>query len=465
MIAPPIVAGNADGSTCENNLKSRTAVCLHMVGASSVIGGGGSNTFIRGLVFRQRALGWNPIIVINESANDHPPHSEKELGLTETNPFSIRSLPAVLGMDRRAYYSRRPLAAPGVAELFGELRPSVVHFHTLNHMAGPLHLEAAKGIGARTIVTYHTGGISCPQTGLLENGKVPCDGHLEEVRCTRCRFANRGMPVPLASLLAHLPLPRGANDDTSIVGRLLSSRAMTQAFIESFLSTLKWIDIIHIQSRWIRDVLIANGVPREKLAFVEMGVAQDSAEWANDLPISFDVARPLRLVFAGRCSDIKGIETLLEALKKLPGNAPVEVSLLGPGWDSPYGRRLLAPFAHDVRLLPPTVIDADVMLRELATHDACLVPSIWLETGPLAVYEAMAAGLPVIGSRLGGIAERIRDRVDGLLFAPGDSGQLADIISSLLNSPAQLLGLRRNIRPQRTFDDMARELDAFYRRM
>lgn len=152
--------------------------CLHLLGASSVTGGGGSNTFVRALAKRQTNLGWKSIVVLNQALGDCEAPSP-----LIASPLDVRMLPPVLGTGRKAYYARRPDAAPGVRELFAETTPAVVHFHTLGLAAGMLHLEAAKAIGARTVVTYHTGGISCPQTGLLENGFSPCDGRLEIARC------------------------------------------------------------------------------------------------------------------------------------------------------------------------------------------------------------------------------------------------------------------------------------------
>ena len=433
-------------------------ICIHFAGASSVTGGGGSNTFVRALARRQVGLGWRPIIVLNQI----PGEDVHAVAQPAHGDFETRVLPPIVGASRRAYYARRPDAAPGVRELFEELNPGIAHFHTLSMTAGLLHLEAAKAAGARTIVTYHTGGISCPQTGLLENGVSPCDGRLETTRCTRCRLANRGMPAQLAQLLARVDV--GDANNASLLGRLFSSRSMTKTFITAFHAAINLIDVFHIQSRWIADVLRHNGVPAGKIKFAEMGVSQDPIAIDPFSPEEFNETRPLRLVFAGRCSDIKGIETILGALEQIDRRAPLTISLLGGGWNSDYGARLLRRFAGDKRLLSPRVAAAEDMLHELVAHDACLVPSVWLETGPLAVYEAMAAGLPVIGSRLGGIAERIRDNVDGLLFAPGNPSELANLIKGLIASPHELRRLRRNIRPQRTFNDMARELDALYRR-
>lgn len=420
---------------------------------------------MRALARRQANLGWKPIIVVNQAhGDDEAPSPLIASPQQNISTLDIRVLPPVLGTGRKAYYARRPEAAPGVRELFAETMPAVVHFHTLGLAAGILHLEAAKAIGARTVVTYHTGGISCPQTGLLENGFSPCDGRLEVARCTRCRLANRGMPVRLADLLARIEVGDSSGGDGTLIGRLISSRSMTKAFIASFQSAIELIDVFHIQSRWIAEVLRRNGVPEKKMAFVEMGVSQEPVAIGDRKCETFTDARPLRLAFAGRCSDVKGIETILGALKQIDQRAPISISLLGSGWNSDYGRRLLGPFAGDKRLRAPRVVAAEQMLPELVTHDACLVPSVCLETGPLAVYEAMAAGLPVIGSRLGGIAERIRDDVDGLLFSPGNATDLAKTIEYVLAAPSELRRLRSNIRPQRTFDDMARELDAIYLR-
>ena len=442
----------------ERLLRGERPVCLHLAGASSITGGGGSNTFVRALARRQTGLGWRPVVILN----DNQERVDRTIAASAHGDFEIRVLPPVLGTNRRAYYARRSDAAPGVRELFEELKPAVAHFHTLGLNAGLLHLEAAKTAGARTIVTYHTGGISCPQTGLLENGLSPCDGRLEVTRCTRCRLANRNMPVGLAELLARIDLPGISQCNEGIFGRIFSSRSMTSTFIRAFHAAIELIDVFHIQSRWIADVLQGNGVPAEKIAFVEMGVSQDPVAFDAGSLQEFNARRPLRLVFAGRCSDVKGIETILGALNRIDRRAPLTISLLGSGWNSDYGAQLLRSFAGDTRLLLPRVVDAEAMLRELVTYDACLVPSVWLETGPLAVYEAMAAGLPVIGGRLGGIAERVRDNVDGLLFSPGDAKALAVLIERLLASPHELQRLRRNIRPQRTFDHMARELDAIY---
>ena len=72
-----------------------------------------------------------------------------------------------------------------------------------------------------------------------------------------------------------------------------------------------------------------------------------------------------------------------------------------------------------IRFLP-ALAHSDV-ISTLRQYDALVVPSQWMETGPLVVLEAFAAGVPVIGSALGGLTDKIRDGIDGVLVTPFDS--------------------------------------------
>jgi glycosyltransferase involved in cell wall biosynthesis len=67
----------------------------------------------------------------------------------------------------------------------------------------------------------------------------------------------------------------------------------------------------------------------------------------------------------------------------------------------------------------------------------CLVcPSLWAEAAGLVILEAMACGLPVVASRIGGIPEFVLDGTSGLLFAAGNSRELAHRLNWLLSDEA-----------------------------
>jgi len=101
----------------------------------------------------------------------------------------------------------------------------------------------------------------------------------------------------------------------------------------------------------------------------------------------------------------------------------------------------------------------------LSAYDFVAVPSRWLETGPLVVLEAFAAGVPIIGSRLGGIAELVRDGMDGILIEADSVGAWSATLQRLCDDRALVERLRWNIRYPRTMDDVADDMIALYHRL
>ena len=83
-------------------------------------------------------------------------------------------------------------------------------------------------------------------------------------------------------------------------------------------------------------------------------------------------------------------------------------------------------------------------------------PSRWYENSPNVILEAFAAGKPVIAANQGGMAEMVRDGVDGLLFAPGNRDALYDALRRLCVEPDLLSQLRSGIVPPHSVDDEMR---------
>jgi glycosyltransferase involved in cell wall biosynthesis len=98
----------------------------------------------------------------------------------------------------------------------------------------------------------------------------------------------------------------------------------------------------------------------------------------------------------------------------------------------------------------------------LKEYDLVAVPSRWLETGPLVVLEAFAAGVPVLGSDLGGIAELVEHDVNGLLVPPSSVADWQRALCRFLDDPTLLSRLRAGVRPPRSMETVAREMQAVY---
>ena len=101
--------------------------------------------------------------------------------------------------------------------------------------------------------------------------------------------------------------------------------------------------------------------------------------------------------------------------------------------------------------------------RRLSEIDLLCCPSLVAEGGPTVAIEAHAVGTPVIGTRIGGLAELVTDGVNGRLVAPGDWRALARVIQDAASDPAGTIDQwRRALPPARTFDDVTREYLSMY---
>jgi glycogen synthase len=134
-------------------------------------------------------------------------------------------------------------------------------------------------------------------------------------------------------------------------------------------------------------------------------------------------------MFAGDPSPHKGIDTLLECWREDPPPAQLVVATT---------RKLDAA-------LPDGVLVGRLSREEIGAAwraaTVAVVPSRWADPCPTVVLEAMAAGTPVVGSAIGGIAHLVRDGIDGVLVTPGSSVELRAAVGALLSDA----GLRQRL--------------------
>ena len=370
------------------------------------------------------------------------------------NGVDVSVLPLPLAKDKRhAYFTNTYDALPGFSEILDEYKPDLVHFHDFCAGASLSHLRICNQKGIKTLLTYHSPGSSCMQRGLTYAGIRPCDGRIDMQRCTACRYQSAGFPTGLARVASQI---RSGADKG---GRVIL-RNSTELFYNSWREFYDTVSKVHVYALWLKDMLVRNHISSEKIHFIDMG--GHAALERNELPEK-KMNQPLKIVFSGRCTNIKGAHILVEAIKLLPSDIPLEVHFFGPYWDdTAYGKSVQEMVHGDARFKAPRMIAPAEIVEELKQMDICVIPSLWPETGPLSLFDAFAAGLPVIGTRLAGIAERVKDGENGLLFEWGNSRDLANKLKQVLTDRPFLEKLRISIRDNKTFEEAAREIEQLY---
>lgn len=137
---------------------------------------------------------------------------------------------------------------------------------------------------------------------------------------------------------------------------------------------------------------------------------------------------PLRLLLMCRLTHEKGVNVVLDAIARLPGDTALELTIAGRGPLESVVREFVAV---DPRVHFAGFVTGDAKLELLTHADYLLIPSLWYENAPIAVIEAAAYGLGVIGSRIGGIPELVDEGRTGFLFEPGDASALTDLMLRL----------------------------------
>lgn len=430
---------------------------LHLPGSYQPWVTGGKEIYTHSLARELQRLGCSNHVVFHQT-----PGNSEPLGEHQYEGISVHVLPAIQENERTVWYSNRTKETPGFADILNRIKPDIVHLHDFGRDVNLRHLEQCQSSGAKTVMTYHSPGQSCLQREMLFGGTTVCDGEIKLDRCTECRLAVQGIPSYIRKPLSKLSLPLKPVENK--LSRALTSRQMTAHFASAWKDLVARIDAIHVQAHWIVDVMKINNVPEEKIAYFRSGLPL--APFTVPARSRRQPGTPLKVIMLGRCEIIKGQETLIDAVQRLPSTAMIEVSFFGSYWETtPYGQRCLAKIQGDARFHPPRKLPHQEIVAQLATSDLLAVPSHWMETGPLVVLEAFALQVPVVGSNRGGIAELVQHGVNGLLFETGNIHGLQSILQNAIDKPELLEDMRSNITPPRLMADTAADTATLYRKL
>ncbi len=328
-------------------------------------------------------------------------------------------------------------SASGVLDRFA---PDLVHVHHLNGLSTGVVFEARRR-GAPVVITLHDFWPACPLGQLLNLREEVCPGPTPR-RCLGCvggqvAFRPRAVPSPGPPAAA---LPAWLYPLAGLASRALPwASARIAERLETMREVLRAADLVVAPSRFVAERLSA-------LGFGRIAVLPNARE-----PLGTVARRPaadgrVRFGFLGAAIPSKGVHVLAEAFRRLRDpRASLEIHgpFLAYHGDVGYEMRVSG--------LLRGVPGAESALRGRYPHDGLpgilagldvvVVPSLWEENAPLTVEEAFAARLPVVASDHGGLRERVRAGIDGLLFRPGDASDLTLALRRLLDEP----GLRESL--------------------
>jgi len=235
----------------------------------------------------------------------------------------------------------------------------------------------------------------------------------------------------------------------------------------SYENAIQHVTKIICVSREARDSFVGAGIPSRLVTTIRNGVAAPSPRYGgNRIRASLGLdAKALIVLTVARYTEQKDHRRLLDAIPAVLTREPrARFVWVGTGPLEDTMRRTV----HERRLGGHVILlgqRTDVP-DLIAAADLFALPSRF-EGLPLAVLEAMAGGLPVVGTCVCGIAEAVDDGVTGLLVEPGNTDALAAAISELLanGDRAALMGIRGRARVQQAFslDRMVREIVTLYR--
>ncbi|MEA2398750.1 MAG: hypothetical protein QOK25_2306 [Thermoleophilaceae bacterium] len=273
------------------------------------------------------------------------------------------------------------------------LGATVVHAHNIHPLFGHRSLAAARQAGAGTVLHLHNFRLFCSIAIAFRDGQP----------CFRCRGRRT---LPGLALNCRGSLPESAAYATALS---LHQPPLFDA-----------VDRFVTPSRHVAGVLERLGVPGDRLRSVANYVPDAQVAGSSRA----DAGR--YALFAGRLTVEKGVRVALDAAAR--AGVPLRVAGEGPLADQL--RDQVTRTGAPVELLGR--VPADRMPELMAGAAMAVVPSLWVEVMPYAALEAMAAGVPVVASRSGALAEVVGEQ---RCVEPGDADALASAMDVLWRDP------------------------------
>jgi len=358
---------------------------------------GGTETYLHALMAAQREAGHEVHAFATRSSGNLP--SDDAPNFVRRSDYT-KSEGMVRDAQKAVAYIWNSEANTAIERVLREVKPDVVHVHNIYHHLSTSILAPIRASGIPCVQTLHDYKLACPNYKMFTEG-APCErcrgGRYTEAIAHHCLTANTG-------------------------GNVLA--AFEMGFTKLTQSYEKTMRFFLCPSQFMADKMAAWGEPPSKLRVLPNPIG------SSDIIAERDGGYVLAV---GRLSLEKGFETIVRAAAQA---RDVQLKIAGIGPEESKLKQLAKDLgATNVEFLG---FLRKPELAEVRRHaEALLVPSIWYENASYAVLEALAEGLPIIASRIGGLPEQVEPGVNGLLAEPGNVDSWLSALNSFFLMPAE----------------------------
>lgn len=416
---------------------------------------GGTELFVKSIAAEQSKLGHIVIIALPNIEDSEIWESQQSIQLFKfSNPNGINSKNISSGKQSPVHIEKWLI-------WLKEQKPDILHVHAFEPFAY-WFIKVAKELGINVFITPHVTQFTCSTGLLLLNGISQCDGFVENARCTNCaiyRKYERKKNKYLFFLFYKYIYVSYKIVRSIIRGKRISRYNNVESKLQMLHQVKNITDKFIVLTNDYKQKLLINNF-RDKQIEVVKYKAGDKFEYN-----AVSQNNIFKVALIGRLSLEKGAHVLLKSLDKIDtSNYKVEVHLFGRSHeDFPALDEAIRKINNtSVRVFKHGVVESDVLEKKLKDIDLLCIPSTVYEMSPLVIQEAFTAGIPIVGSNIGGIAEYVKDENNGLLFEIGDDESLAVALNRVINDKPLYESLRNNIQRSLGFSQVAIDFIKIY---
>lgn len=394
---------------------------------------GGTEVYVSGLAKYLTSLGHHVQIIAATSEkafNEHPVfYADHEIKAVNYSYDNVSVLGVMLNKNRLddSYEKYRPIWISSwikIISLFDIDKWDLLHMNCNTAAVGLATMEAVRyhSNNVRVIASYHIPQACTKNTLLLGNAMQPCKYKASEKHCVPCLISTKtNLPLSVTNLIAPL-LPGFSKPGFPMLLRL---KYLVGKLVDNFRTFDKGIDKWICFSADMKKHLEINGVVQEKISVIRHGIEDSIFRNLDDAE-----RKSGRFIYVGRLTKYKGIFTLLAAWLKLDKKPGKELIIIGREHledQEVIEWRNITKERDDIKWFGEK---SNKEVADLMRQSSCvIIPSEWIETGPLVFHEAIACGADVIASNIGGckeLASLYSEKSE--TFEVGNVDQLAGVI-------------------------------------